>query len=112
MIPGMNPRDMAKAMKRMGIQQQELDAMQVIIRLKDKDLIFDDPQVSKVNMMGQQTWQVTGEFTEQERSAEAEIKDEDINTVMEQTGKSREEAVQAIKDASGDLAQAILNLSG
>jgi len=86
--------------------------MQVIIRLKDKDLIFDDPQVSKVNMMGQQTWQVTGEFTEQERSAEAEIKDEDINTVMEQTGKSREEAVQAIKDASGDLAQAILNLSG
>lgn len=102
---------MAKAMKRMGIQQQEIEAQQVIIRLKNKDLIFDDPQVSKVNMMGQQTWQVVGDHHEQERSTEADIKDEDIQTVMEQTGKTRDEAIQAIKNASGDLAQAILNLS-
>ena len=30
MIPGMNPRDMAKAMKKMGIKQEDIEALEVI----------------------------------------------------------------------------------
>jgi len=111
MIPGMNPRDMAKAMKRMGIQQQDIEANEVIIRCPDKDIIIQNPQVAKVNMMGQETWQVIGKAEERPRSTEAEIKEEDIQTVVDQTSVSKEAALAAIKESKGDLAQAILQLS-
>ena len=110
MIPGMNPRDVAKAMKRMGVQQKDIDAQQVIIRCEDQDIIIDNPQVAKVNMMGQESWQITGTAKEEKRSAQPDIKEEDIQTVMEQTGKNKKEAEEAIKEAKGDLAQAIINL--
>jgi len=105
-----NPRDLQKAMQRMGIQQQEVDAKEVIIRCQDKDIIIQNPQVAKVNMMGQETWQITGSAVEQARSSEPDIKEEDIQTVMQQTGASHDKALKAIKDAKGDLAQAIINL--
>ena len=38
MIPGMNSRDMAKAMKRLGIQQVEVDAKEVVMKNKRKAL--------------------------------------------------------------------------
>ena len=66
MIPGMNPRMMKQAMKRMGIQQQEIEATEVIIKTADKEIIITDPSVSKVNMMGQQTWQIAGKAVEKE----------------------------------------------
>lgn len=110
MIPKLNSRELAKAMQRMGIQQQEVEASEVIIRCPDKDIIIQNPQVAKVNMMGQETWQITGPATEQPRTTEPEIKEEDIKTVMEQTGASRDKALAAIKASNGDLAQAILNL--
>ncbi len=106
----LNPRDVAKAMQRMGIQQQEVDANEVIIRCSDKDIVIQNPQVAKVNMMGQETWQITGAAIEKARSSEPDIKDEDVQTVVDQTGASKEDALAAIKAAKGDLAQAILNL--
>ena len=53
MFPGMNPREVQKAMKRMGIKQEEIDAELVIIKTADKDLVIKNPHVTKVNMMGQ-----------------------------------------------------------
>ncbi len=111
MIPGINPRDMAKAMKKMGMKQVDIEAQEVIIRCADKDIIITDPQVAKVDMMGQESWQISGNAHEQEKSTEAEIKDEDIETVVAQTKATKEEALEAIKEAKGDLAQAILNLT-
>lgn len=110
MIPGMNPRKMQQMMKRMGIAQQEIPAIEVIIKCEDKDIIITDPQVSKVNMMGQQTFQVVGEIHEREKSVEPEISEDDIKTVMEQANVDKETAEKAIKDAKGDLAQAIMGL--
>lgn len=107
---GMNPRKMAQMMKQLGIQQQEINATEVIIRTPEKDLIIANPSVQKVNMMGQETFQVSGEITEQARSSTPEISEEDIKTVMEQTGASKEAAQKAIQGAEGDLAQAILSL--
>lgn len=110
MIPGLNPRDMQKAMKRLGIQQEELDAQEVIIRLKDKELVIQNPSVSKMNAMGQETYQVAGDVVEREISTAPELTADDINTVMEQTGKSKEEVKAAIEKHRGDLAAAILDL--
>ena len=110
MIPGMNPRDMQKAMKRLGIQQVELDATEVIIRLKDKELVIENPGVAKVNMMGQETFQISGEVVERALNNAPEINAEDIRTVMEQTGKDKDAVIAAIQKNNGDLAATILEL--
>ena len=64
MFPGVNPRQMQQMMRKMGIAQVDLPAQEVIIRLPDKELVFPNPSVAKVNMMGQETFQLTGEFVE------------------------------------------------
>jgi len=112
MIPGMNPRMMKQAMKKMGIKQEELDAIQVIIRCQDSNIVVDNPQVSKVNMMGQDTVQVTGEISEAMHETKAEINKDDIKTVMDQCKVDEEKAREAIEAAEGDLAKAIMNLQG
>lgn len=111
MIPGMNPRQMQKMMKQMGIQQQEIDAHRVEIFCSDKKIIIEPADVSKVNMMGQQTFQVVGEIREESLDSTPEINDEDIQTVVEQTGVSEEDARAAIEECEGDLAEAIMKLS-
>lgn len=110
MMPGLNMKNMAKAMKRMGLQQTELEAKQVIIKLDDKELVFTNPQVSKVNMMGQETYQIVGNPEEKAASTAPEISEDDIKTVMDQTGESHEHAKMAIQKNNGDLAAAIMEL--
>ena len=112
MIPGMNPRKMAQAMRKMGISQVEIPAREVIIRTEDKEIIITNPQVSKVNMMGQQTYQIAGEEHERSLSTEPEISEDDIKTVMEQAKCTKEEAEEAIKANNNDLAAAIISLKG
>ena len=109
MFPGINPREMQKAMKKLGIKQEEIDAQLVIIKTADKDLVIKNPQVSRVNMMGQETFQVVGEVTESEAD-KAEISEEDIETVMAQTGCNKQEAAEALEESNGNLAEAILKL--
>src|SRR3989338_6444911 len=108
MIPGIDPKMMKQAMKRMAIKQQDIDAEQVIIRTSTKNIIINNPSVAKVNMMGQESFQISGEVSEESLSSEHDISEEDIRTVAEQTGKTEEEAEKAIKEANGDLAAAIL----
>ena len=110
MIPGMNSHQMRQMMKRMGIAQQEIEATEVIIKTSDKVLVFNNPQVSKVNLMGQETYQVVGTPQEQDVDTKPEIGEEDIKTVAEQANVSEDEARQAIEDANGDLADAIIKL--
>jgi len=107
-MPGMNPRQMRQAMKRMGIQQEDLEVKEIIMKLEGKELVFKNPQVAKVNMMGQETYQIVGEA--EERSLEEENTEEDIKTVMEQAKVSKKEAEKALKESKGDLAEAILKL--
>jgi nascent polypeptide-associated complex subunit alpha len=110
MIPGMNPREMKAAMKRLGIKQEEIEAHEVIIRCPDKELIIQNPQVAKIDMMGNETFQISGDVVEREVSSAADINSDDIQTVMDQTGASEQEAKEAIERNEGDLAQAILDL--
>jgi len=110
MIPGMNPRQMQQMMKQMGIQQVDVPATQVIILTPTKRIIIERPQVAKVNMMGQQTWQVIGPAREESLDVTPDINDDDIQTVIDQTSASKADALRAIQDAKGDLAEAILQL--
>lgn len=110
MIPGMNPRAMKQAMKKLGIKQEEIEATEVIIRTADKELVILNPSVSKVNMMGQETFQIAGEVKERGLSSEPDINEDDIKTVMEQAGVDEAKAKEAIEKADGDLAKAIMDL--
>ncbi|MBI2151660.1 nascent polypeptide-associated complex protein [Candidatus Woesearchaeota archaeon] len=111
MFPGMNPRKMQQMMRQMGVQQEEINAQEVIIRTPDKDIIVVNPSVIKVNMMGQETLQITGQIKERPRIEKTEeISLEDIETVQEQTGATAQAARQALEEANGDLAEAILAL--
>lgn len=111
MLPGVNPRQMKQMMKQMGIQQQEIDdALRVEIICAERRIVIEPCQVSKVNMMGQNTWQVVGEAVEESLDATVDISEEDVQTVMEQTGATEERARAAIESAGGDLAAAILSL--
>jgi nascent polypeptide-associated complex subunit alpha len=112
MIPGLNPRKMQQMMKRMGIQQTDIAAKEVIIKCEDKDIIVTNPSVAKVNMMGQETFQISGNVEERQISVSdtPEISEEDIDTVVEQAGVSKEDAEDALKRHKGDIAAAILEL--
>ena len=110
MFPGMSPREMQKAMKRLGIKQEEIDAELVIIKTADKDLVIKSPHVSKVNMMGQETFQIIGDVTEVDKNESIGINEDDITTVMEQTNCTKEEALEALQESNGNLAEAILSL--
>ena len=106
----MNPRKMQQMMRQLGIQQQEIPATEVIIRSEGKEIVISNPSVQKVNMMGQETFQISGEIEERETSIPLEISEEDIKTVVEQTGANPKDARKALEEAKGDLAQAILDL--
>jgi len=106
----MNPRQMRQMMKKMGVAQQEIEAVQVIIKTPDKMLVFDSPQVSKVNMMGQDTYQIVGSPEEQSLDVQPDINEDDVKTVMEQANVDEDQARDAIKNSNGDLAEAILSL--
>lgn len=106
----MNPRKMQHMMKQMGIAQEDIDASEVVITCPDKTIRIRNPQVAKVKMMGQETFQVSGDISEEAASSEPELSEEDIAAVMEQTGVPRDEAEQAIKDNEYDLAAAIMAL--
>lgn len=111
MIPGVNMRQAQQMMRKMGIVQQEVDADVVIIRSSTKEIVIHQPQVTKVNMMGQETYQVVGQSEEHDIDTKPEVSEEDIRTVMEQAGVSKEAAKEALEKSSGDLAAAILSLS-
>ncbi|MBI2112287.1 nascent polypeptide-associated complex protein [Candidatus Woesearchaeota archaeon] len=111
MFPGMNQRKVQQMMKQMGIQQVDIPATEVIIRTEDKEIIISNPSVAKVNMMGQETFQISGQVEERDLSTSPEISEEDIKTVMDQAHVSEEKARQAIEEANGDLAEAIINLT-
>lgn len=111
MFPGMNPRQVKQAMKRMGIQQIDVDATEVIIKTPEKEIIIKNPEIQKVNMMGQWSYQISGEEQEQPLDTSPEINEEDIKTVMDQTNCTEQQAKKSIEDSNGDLAEAILKLN-
>ena len=115
MIPGMNKKQMKqmeRQMKKMGMKMEDLEGVnEVIIRFDDRELIIDNPNVSLMNVMGQETYQIEGQAREVEIEYEIEIPEDDIEMVANQANVSNEEAEQALIDCKGDLAEAIMKLN-
>jgi nascent polypeptide-associated complex subunit alpha len=108
---GMNPRQMKKLMRQMGIKMEELEGVkEVVIRLEGKEIVLGEPVVTIMTVQGEKTYQIVP-GSEEVREI-VDIPEEDIELVMEQAGVDRETAVRALKETNGDIAEAILKLSG
>ncbi|MFH0884314.1 MAG: nascent polypeptide-associated complex protein [Candidatus Micrarchaeota archaeon] len=106
MIPGgMDPKKMQAMMKQMGIKSEEIDATKVTIETSSGAIIIEQPQVTKITMQGQASFQIAGSVRVEEKSSS-----DDIKMVMEQTGCSEDDARDALEKSGGDIAQAIISL--
>ncbi len=105
---GIDPRQMQKMMKQMGIKSEEIEAERVIIEGKNKRIIIEDPSVTAIDMQGKKTYTVMGE----ERVEGMGIPKDDIEMVMKQAEVDAKKAEAALKKNDGDIAEAILELKG
>ncbi|WP_394741304.1 nascent polypeptide-associated complex protein [Natronococcus roseus] len=119
---GMNPRKMEQMMEQMGIDVEDVDAEEVIIRTSEYDLVFDDAEVTKMDARGQETYQVIGSPEEVESGAAGAVEgadagadedagsaipEDDVEIVATRTGVSEDEAREALEEHDGDLAAAV-----
>ncbi len=120
---GLNPRKMEQMMEQMGIDVEDIDAEEVIIRTDEYDLVFNDAEVTKMDARGQETYQVIGSPEQVESGAAggsadaggdadagSAIPDDDVELVAARTGVSEDEAREALEDVDGDLAAAVESL--
>lgn len=120
---GLSPKQMARMMKKMGIEQTDVSGVkEVIIRFADKEWVIPDAQVTVIKQGKSESYQVAGEKIERPVGAdttaehvvpakkEIEVPVEDAALVASQTGVSIEEATEILKETEGDLAAAILKL--
>jgi nascent polypeptide-associated complex subunit alpha len=105
---GLDPKKMKAMMKQMGINREEVAAKRVIIEKEDSKIVIDNPSVQKIIMQGQESWQIAGEAREEALG----VSEEDIKMVMEKTGATREKVKKALEEVSGEIAEAIVKLSG
>ena len=130
MIPGgpRNQRQLQMMMRRMGMTTEEVaDVEEVVVRTKTKDHVFRTPEVTILTVQGVRTYQVVGTPEVRPRAAgalppspgaapaagpptPAGPPEEDIRLVMEQANVSREEAIEALFQANGAPAEAILKI--
>jgi len=121
---GMNPRKMKQMMEQMGIDMEDIDAQEVIIRTPDEELVFDDAEVQLMEAQGQKTYQVVGDPESRElgsgddtAATDAEAADEggsdsgvdedDVELVAMRAGVDEDTAREALEANDGDLADAV-----
>jgi len=119
---GMNPRKMQQMMKQMGIDVTEIDAESVTITTTDGEtLVFDAPEITRMDAQGTQTYQIVGDpetkaagavegETESDEADEEAIPEDDVTLVASQAGASKSDAREALEAEDGDLAAAISRL--
>ena len=125
-----NPRDarqMQMMMKRLGMKTEEVpDVEEVIVRTRTKEHVFRQPEVTILTIQGVRTYQVVGAPEVRARGATgptttgagaavaplppAGPPEEDIRLVMEQANVSHEEALEALVQAKGEPAEAIMKI--
>ena len=110
MMPGINPKQMKAAMRKMGMKMDEIENVEkVVVYTAQGNYVFENAQVVGITMQGQTSYQLSGDVHFEE--AEVVIPDEDVSLVAVQTGKTEDEARAALKECKGDMAEAILKLS-
>lgn len=117
---------MNQMMKQLGIDVVDIDDVkEVVIRTATKDIVFDAPSVTIMTAQGQKTYQVVGSPKVIQKGAapapaktaptpppKLEISEDDVNLVAAQSGKRPSDARKALEETNGDIAEAILKLTG
>ncbi|MFC7074003.1 nascent polypeptide-associated complex protein [Halovenus rubra] len=118
---GLDPSKMQQMMKQMGIDIDELDAEEVIIRTSDEELVFSDADVQRMDAQGQETYNIVGEPERRDPGSTTVSDDgaddsndgipqDDIELVAERAGASEDAAREALEATDGDLAAAVTQL--
>ncbi|MFB6073877.1 MAG: nascent polypeptide-associated complex protein [Haloarculaceae archaeon] len=125
---GLNPRKMKQMMEQMGIDMEDIDAEEVIIRTPDEELYFSDAEVQLMAAQGQKTYQVVGDPETRERTddggagdattddtaaddaAGGGIPEDDVELVAMRAGVDEDTAREALEETGGDLAAAVERL--
>jgi nascent polypeptide-associated complex subunit alpha len=126
MLPGggRNPRQVEAMMRRLGMSTETLPGVEeVVIRTRTQEHVFRAPEVTILTVQGVRTFQVVGAPETRPRTAYAPSAtpgpgaptptgppEEDVTLVMEQANVSREEALEALLQAKGEPAEAIMRL--
>lgn len=121
----MNPRQAQAMMRRMGMAMEPVEGVEeVVIRTRDQEQVFRNPEVTILTVQGTRTYQVVGASESRARtgSTPSEVPgappaptgagpaEEDVELVMAQTGTDRATALEALGEAGGAPAEAILAL--
>ncbi len=105
-------REMRRMLDKMGLEMKDLGNIEeVIIKTETKELYLLKPQVVEMKGKDSTIFQVVATDIEEKQRDVPVLKEEDIILVMQQANVTREKAIQALIDAKGDMAQAILNLT-
>ena len=123
---GLDPSKMKQMMEQMGIDIEDVDAEEVVIRTAEEELVFADADVQRMDAQGQQTYQIVGSPETRERGAdtgtggdtaeteasedEEGIPQQDVELVAGRTGAGEKRAREALEATDGDLAAAVERL--
>ena len=114
----LNPSDLRRQLKRLGLKNVDIEtpeASEVVIRLADgREIVAEAPEVMIVKLpQGAAMIQVVAQNLEERNVESAQaltVSEEDVRLVAEQAGVSLEEARNALIEAGGDIAAAIILL--
>ncbi len=105
-------RQMRRMMDKMGLDMEEIQNVQeVIIKTDKKEIIINKPSVTEMKTKDNSIFQVIAESFEEKELEVPIFSDEDIELVCQQAGVDEEKAKNALAEANGDLARAILILT-
>jgi nascent polypeptide-associated complex subunit alpha len=97
---------------KMGLEMQDIGNIEeVIIKTESKELYLLKPQVIQMKGKENTIFQVIASEIEERVRDVPSIREEDIILVIQQANVGREKAIQALTDAKGDIAQAIISLT-
>lgn len=102
MLGKTDPKKIEEMMKKMNMNIKNIEALQVTIKTKNKNIIITKPEIMIANIMGRDVYQISGDVKE--------TTEEDIKLVMEKTGKDRKTVEQKLEELDHDLAKAIMDL--
>ena len=125
MIPGgpRNQRQMEQMMRRLGMTSESIpEVEEVIVRTRSKEHVFQRPEVTVLTVQGVRPYQVVGQPVVRPLApgpgaemaggvaSPAGHPEEDVRLVMDQANVSREEALEALFQAKGEPAEAIMKI--
>lgn len=105
MMPGVDAKKLEQMMKKLNMDMRQLEAEEVVIKMKDREIVISGPEIMITNMMGREVYQITGAISERKG-----VSSEDVKMVMQQTGADEEVVAKKLKELNNDLARAISEL--